>query len=156
VHVITGQFLGRIGNSGQSAHGPHLHIHMEKNNQPVVMRFAHGLTTPFAGGKASFDGPWKALDGEAMPKADILFWPPRKVGTYTFKGTPGHEFEALFMHMSNSGMMPEWVSCQSSGDTFGLSDQEAKTWQAVYTAQGFKRTSSYTCGSVNVAVWWKP
>ena len=170
VHVKTGQFLGRIGNTGQSAHGPHLHIHMEKDNKPVVMKFARGLTTSFAGGKASFDGPWKALDSEAMPKADILFWPPRSVGTYTFKGTPGQEFEALFKHLSNSGMMPDWVSCQNNGDTyeskwvpwkgvwylrFGLSDLEAKTWQATYTAQGFKRTSSYTCGSVNVAVWWK-
>lgn len=170
VHVTTGQFLGRIGNSGQSAQGPHLHIHMEKDDKPVVMKFARGLTTSFAGGKASFDGPWKALDSEAMPKADILFWPPRSVGTYTFKGTPGHEFEALFKHMSNSGMMPDWVSCQNNGDTyeskwvpwkgvwylrFGLSDLEAKTWQAAYTAQGFKRKSSYTCGSANVAVWWK-
>ena len=66
--------------------------------------------------------------------------------------------------------MPDWVSCQNNGDTydskwvpwkgqwymrFGLSDQEAMTWQTAYTAQGFKRTSSYTCGSVNVAVWWK-
>ena len=170
-HVTTGQFLGRIGNSGQSAHGPHLHIHMEKDNKPVVMKFARGLTTSFSGGNASFDGPWKSLDSEAMPKADILFWPPRSVGTYTFKGTPDHEFNALFKHMSNSGMMPEWVSCQNNGDIydskwipwkgvwymrFGLSDLEAKTLNATYTAQGFKRTSSYTCGSVNVAVWGKP
>jgi hypothetical protein len=169
-HVTTGQFLGRIGNSGQSEQGPHLHVHMEKDNQPVVMKFAHGLTTSFAGGKASFDGPWKALAGNAMPKADILFWPPRGAGTWTFKGTPDHEFQALFQHLADSGNMPEWVSCQSGGDTydskwvpwkgvwnlhFGMNALEAQTKNLLYTGQGYKRTSSYTCGSISVAVWWK-
>jgi hypothetical protein len=169
-HVNAGQFLGRIGNSGQSEYGPHLHVHMEKNNKPVIMRFAHGLTTSFEGRKASFKGPWKALDGNAMPNNDILFWPPRPAGTWTFKGTAGSEFQGLFQHLADSGDMPDWVSCKSNGDTydskwvpwkgvwylhFGMSSLEAQTQNTVYTAQGFKRTSSYTCGSVDVAVWWK-
>jgi len=170
VHIETGQLLGRIGNSGQSEQGPHLHVHMEKDDKPVVMRFAHGLTTSFAGHKASFSGPWKALDGNAMPKGDILFWPPRPVGTWNFKGTPGSEFQALFQHLSDSGEMPDWVSCQSNGDSydskwvpwkgvwylhFGMNSIEAQTRNLLYTNQGFKRTSSYSCGSVDVAVWRK-
>ena len=169
-HVSAGQFLGRIGNSGQSAQAPHLHLHMEKDNKPVIMRFAHGLTTSFAGGKASFAGPWKALDGDAMPKGDILLWPPRPAGSWTFKGTPGDEFQALFQYLSDSGNMPDWVTCKSNGDTydskwipwtgqwylhFGMSQVEASARNIVYTGQGFKRTSSFTCGSTDVAVWRK-
>lgn len=66
--------------------------------------------------------------------------------------------------------MPDWVSCQSNGDTydskwvpwkgvwnlhFGMNALDAQTKNLLYTSQGFKRTSSYTCGSVDVAVWWK-
>lgn len=169
-HITTGQFLGRVGNSGQSEQGPHLHVHMEKDNKPVVMKFARGLTTSFAGDNASFDGPWKALNGNALPNADILLWPPRVTGEWTFKGTPDNEFQGLFLHLADSGEMPEWVSCDSNGQIynskwvpwkgiwflhFGMSNGEAAAKHMTYTAQGFKRTSSYTCGSVNVAVWWK-
>lgn len=171
VHVTTGQLLGKIGNSGQSAQGPHLHIHMEKSDDPVVMKFAHGLTTSFKDGDASFEGPWKELDDDAMPKADILFWPPRPQGSWTFHGTPDTEFQALYQHMVDSREMPDWISCKSGGDTydskwipsngkkwamhFGMSDAEAKKKHAHYKGLGYVRTSSYTCGSVSVAVWRK-
>jgi hypothetical protein len=169
--VKTGDFLGRIGNSGQSASGPHLHVHMEKSDQPVVMKFDHGMTEPYDGGSATFDGPWKYLDGNAMPKKDVLVWPPRPRGTWHFKGTPDHEFQALYQHMVDSREMPDWISCQSGGDYyeskwiphdgrqwrmhFGMSDDEAKSKHKHYTGLGFTRTSSYTCGSKNVAVWMK-
>ncbi|HEY4588375.1 MAG TPA: hypothetical protein VII86_04070, partial [Thermoanaerobaculia bacterium] len=91
-------------------------------------------------------------------------------GSYTFKGTPNHEFQGLFDHLADSGERPDWVSCESGGAIynskwipskgawvmhFGMSDLEAATNQALFTSKGFERTSSYTCGSVNVAVWRK-
>ncbi len=169
-HVSEGQFLGLVGNSGASKGGPHLHVHMEKGGKPVVMKFSRGLTTSFTGGKASLNGPWAALTGKALPNADILFWPPRPVGTYTFNGTPGADYQAFFDHMSDSGMLPDIVTCKNNGATYnanwipakgewrshhGMNAATAAAKQALYTGQGFKRTSSYTCGSVTVAVWRK-
>ena len=55
--VVAGQFLGLVGNSGNST-GPHLHVHMEKGGFPVVMKFAHGSTTPYSNNTASVAGPW--------------------------------------------------------------------------------------------------
>jgi hypothetical protein len=37
----------------------------------------------------------------------------------------------------------------------GMSAPEATAKNLLYTSQGYKRTSSFTCGSVSVAVWWK-
>ena len=168
--VKAGQFLGRVGNSGASEGGPHLHVHMEKDGAPVVMTFRRGMTTPFVGGVGAFHGPWTPLKGTALPSAEILVWAPRPVGTYTFNGTPAAEFQSLFDHMADSGMMPELISCASNGATynttwipsegawlthFGMSADDAAAKHAAYTAQGYTRTSSFTCDSVSVAVWRK-
>lgn len=168
-YITPGQFLGRIGNSGQSSE-PHLHVHMEKNNKAVVMPFAHGLTQTFFGGAASLDGPWTRLAGKPLPLMDCLFWPRHPLVPQTFNGTPGHEYQALNDHMDDSGEMPDWISCTSDGETYsshwipakgqwrskwGMSDLEAKTTNAIFTSKGFKRTSSFTCGSISVAVWRK-
>lgn len=167
--VAAGQFLGRIGNSGASS-GPHLHVHMEKGGKPVVMNFDRGMTSPFTGGRAKFNGPWTKLSGKALPKGDILIWPTRPVGNYTFNGTPAAEYQSLFDHMSDSGMMPDIITCKNNGATYdtnwvpssgtwvayaGMSADEAASKHAALTAEGFKRTSSFTCGSVTVAVWRK-
>jgi hypothetical protein len=168
--VKAGQFLGRVGNSGASKGGPHLHVHMEKDGKPVVMTFERGMTTPFVNGIGHFNGPWTKLEGKALPKADILVWAPHPVGNYTFNGTPAAEYQSLFDHMSDSGMMPNLITCKSNGATYnatwipstgswlshhGMSAADATTRHATYTAQGYQRTSSFTCGSVSVAVWRK-
>ncbi|HWW28183.1 MAG TPA: M23 family metallopeptidase [Caulobacter sp.] len=168
--VKAGQFLGKVGNSGASGSGPHLHVHMEKDGKPVVMTFVHGLTTPNPEGKADPNGPWTPLNGKAMPKADILFWPPRPTGQYTFNGVQGAAYQSLFDHMVDSGQMPDVLTCKSNGATYnstwvpsqgawrshhGMSAAVAAAKHAAYTQQGFKRTSSFTCGSVSVAVWRK-
>ena len=181
--VKAGQFLGRIGNTGASEGGPHLHVHMERAGKPVVMKFARGMTTPFKWaplppktpwskltGAAEINGPWTKLSGKALPKGTILVWPPRPIGNYTFKGTPAAEYQSLFDHMSDSGMMPEIITCKGNGATydtnwipskgtwvcfFGMTAAEAASKHASLTAQGFKRTSSFTCGSETVAVWRK-
>lgn len=168
--VKAGQFLGRVGNSGASAQVPHLHVHMEKGGKPVVMKFDRGMTTPFTNGLGKFNGPWTKVAGKALPKADILVWAPRPIGTYTFKGTPAAEYQSLFDHMSDSGMMPDTITCKNNGASYdtnwvpsqgtwlsfaGMTADDAADKHATFTAQGFTRTSSFTCGSVTVAVWRK-
>jgi hypothetical protein len=169
--VKAGQFLGLIGNSGASSGGPHLHVHMEKDGVPVVMTFDRGMTTPFLNGiMGLFNGPWTRLNGKALPKANILVWAPHPIGNYTFNGTPAAEYQSLFDHMSDSGMMPDLITCKSNGATYNVTWIPSKgTWRshygmfaedaivkhATYTAQGYQRTSSFTCGSVSVAVWRK-
>lgn len=170
VRINAGQFLGRIGNSGASASGPHLHVHMEKNNQPVVMKFDRGLTTPFEGSKASLNGPWTPLAGQAFPQASVLFWPPRPAGNLTFNEIKSADYQRLSDHLVDSGMMPNLISCQSNGASYnstwvphqgqwasfhGMNAAQALAKNTLYTSQGYKRTSSYTCGAANVAVWRK-
>lgn len=169
-HINAGQMLGLVGNSGASKQGPHLHVHMEKNGLPVVMKLERGMTTPLTGGQASLSGPWTKLSGNAMPKATILLWPPHSIGNYTFNGTPDAEYQALFDHLTDSGEMPDLITCSSNGATYnstwipasgqfislaGMSATEAIVKNATFTSQGFTRTSSYTCGTANVAVWRK-
>ncbi|MBC7989192.1 MAG: M23 family metallopeptidase [Luteimonas sp.] len=166
--IAAGQMLGRIGNSGSSS-SPHLHVHMEKDGKPQKMLFTRGLTTSYAGDKASFNGPWSAVDG-VLPNAPVLVWAPRKPGSYTWKGTPDEEYQGLFDHMSDSGMIPKWISCAGNGSSYSAEWQPASgQWRshhgmtaaiaadkdALYAGQGFKRTSAYTCGSRQVAVWRK-
>lgn len=168
--VTTGQFLGKIGNSGASEGGPHLHVHMQKDGKPVPMTFAHGMTTPYVAGETTLEGPWTRLSGKMIPKGDVLLWPARPKGTYTFNGIDGGAYQGLAEHMYDSGVMPTLITCESNGASYnsnwvpsqgqwsthhGMSKAVAAEKNAFYTHQGFKRTSSYTCGSATVAVWRK-
>ncbi len=168
--IKTGQLLGLIGNSGSSKGGPHLHVHMEKDGNPVTMNFARGLTTSFEGGKASLDGPWAGLNGKKMPEESILFLPPRPQGNYTFNGSTPAEFQRLADHLHDSDEVANIVTCKSNGSSYnstwvpstgpwamhhGMSPAVAAEKHAYYTQKGYKRTSSYTCGNVSVAVWRK-
>ncbi|MBZ9753631.1 M23 family metallopeptidase [Deinococcus sp. HMF7604] len=167
--VNAGQFLGRVGNSGSST-APHLHVHLQTGGQPVPMTFEQGLTTPFTGGTASLNGPWTPLAGHTLPEASVLFWPPRPAGNLTFNGVNSADYQRLVEHLADSGMMPNLITCSSNGATYnstwvprqgqwasfhGLSTAQAAEKHASYIAQGYTRTSSYTCGSVTVAVWRK-
>lgn len=168
--VATGQKIGKIGNSGSSS-APHLHVHIqEANGAPSVMRFARGLTTPFPNYIASLDGPWTPLAGGALPKADILIWPPRPAGNVTWNGVDDSAFQRTFEHFVDSGMMPDTISCRNNGATYDstwvpaqgafiahhrMSAQEFSTKKATYQEQGWRVVSQYQCGLVFAAVWRK-
>ena len=168
--VEAGDPLGRAGNSGNSG-GPHFHTHMEKGGKPVVMTFKRGMTTSFDGDKGNIDGPWSPLAGKAMPNERILVWAPHKIGNYTFNGVLSANYQRMVDHLADSGMMPELISCKSNGATYdtswvpakgtwatfhGMSAAEAAAKHADYIGKGYKRTSTFTCGSKSVAVWRKP
>ena len=173
-HVTAGQKLGEIGNSGASSE-PHLHVHMELNGQPVAMPFERGMTTPMVEnnsilGTANIGGPWTRLAGGAMPQTSILLWPPRPMGNYTFKGTKNQDYQILFEHLSDSGLMPDLVSCEKNGLIYNstwipnkpqwahliaMNSAKANERNQWYTSQGYTRTSSYTCGNIQTAVWRK-
>jgi hypothetical protein len=167
--VVTGQRLGQIGNSGSSG-GPHLHVHMVKDGEPRSIMFERGMTTPFPNDIASLNGPWTRLTGKALPAARILVWAPRPIGNYTFNGVPSANYQRMVEHLLDSGMMPSLITCASNGSSYdskwvpakgkwasfhGMSAADAAAKHAYYTSQGYKRTSSYTCGTVSVAVWRK-
>jgi hypothetical protein len=167
--VTTGQKLGEIGNSGDSS-APHLHVHITRAGLAQPMRFKRGLTTPLNGDTASIDGPWTPLTGKEMPAARLLIWAPHRLGNYTFNGVPTANYQRMVEHLADSGLMPDIITCKSNGASYdsrwvpaagtwssfhGMSAQQAAAKHAELTAAGFKRTSSYTCGSVSVAVWRK-
>jgi hypothetical protein len=169
--VTAGQLLYHVGNSGNSSE-PHLHVHLvNASNAWQPMKFARGMTTPFNNGTASLNGPWTRLQGNALPMASILVWPPHPVGNWTYNGIDGPAYQRVFDHFVDSGMMLDTSSCKNNGATYdttwipakgywvshhGMSVADHAAKNALYTSQGYKQTSVYTCGSVMVAIWRKP
>ena len=169
--VSAGQLLYHVGNSGNSSE-PHLHAQVvDPTNTWQPMKFARGQTTSFAGNTASLNGPWARLQGKALPMATILVWPPHPVGNWTYNGIEGTAFQRVFDHFVDSGEMADTISCHNNGATYdstwipakgswiahhGMSIPDHALKNATYTAQGYKETSVYTCGSTMAAIWRKP
>jgi hypothetical protein len=117
--VKAGDFLGRAGNTGNST-GPHTHIHVQKLNAsgkwegtPIV--FERGLSTPWSDGKATLEG-WTSFSGKIIPKGEVLFWPPTRLGKeYARHGLPAEDLQRTFSHLANSGFAPEVLDCSSVG-----------------------------------------
>jgi len=168
--VTAGQQLGSIGNSGNSSE-PHLHVHMvDVNNKWQPMKFDRGQTTPFTNNTASLAGPWTALKGKALPSGPILIWPPHPIGNWTWNGISSADFQRLFDHFVDSGMMADTISCHNNGATYdttwvpakgmwvaraGMTIPEHDTWNTTYVGQGYKQTAVFTCGTRMAAVWRK-
>ncbi len=67
--IKTGDFLGRVGNSGRSD-GPHLHVHHQRNNQAAPINF-YGAWI-----KSTVDvDEWKYLNNEPLPDEGTVIWP---------------------------------------------------------------------------------
>ncbi|MBY8823830.1 M23 family metallopeptidase [Sphingomonas colocasiae] len=167
--IVAGQKLGVIGNSGDSS-GPHLHVHVVKNGVPQPMPFKRGMTNTLVNDAAEINGTWTPLAGKEMPLAPVLLWAPHRIGNYSFNGVASANYQRMVDHLADSGIMPDIVTCKANGATYdskwvpaqgkwatfhGMSAAEAAARHADYTKQGYKRTSSYTCGSASVAVWRK-
>lgn len=170
-NVTAGQLLFHVGNSGNSTE-PHLHVHIvDTSNNWQPMRFARGQTTPFDNNTASLNGPWTGLNGNALPMAKILIWPPYPIGFWTYNGIAASAYQAVFNHFADSGEMLDTVRCQNNGASYdttwipatgswishhgmSISDHAAKNLQ--YTQQGYRETWVWTCGTVMAAIWRKP
>ena len=169
--VTAGQLLFHAGNSGNSSE-PHLHVHIVNSmNTWQPMKFARGQTTPFDNDTASLNGPWTRLKGNALPMARILVWPPHPIGNWTHNGIEGPAYQRMFDHFVDSGVMADTVTCKDNGSSYnttwipakglwishhGMSASDFVVRNTLYTQQGYKVTSAYTCGSAMVAVWRKP
>jgi hypothetical protein len=169
VHITAGQYLGLAGNSGNST-GPHLHVHMAKNDAVYNMPFAHGSTTPFLNNSASPTGPWTMLKGNPLPTGPILIWAQHSTAYWNVNNIADERMQGWFNHMTDSGEMPETMACTDNGQIYNTSwvpsqgawyahfgmtaaDMAAKT--AAYQAQGFHVYKWWYCGSYRSAIYRK-
>lgn len=107
VSIAKGQYLGRVGNSGNST-APHLHIHLEKNSagQPIV--FNKGISSPVSDNNPY--GSWTSFAGNTIPDGSRLLWAPRTVGSqYVRHGFGSERFQGTFTHLADSGFKMSWL-----------------------------------------------
>ena len=106
--VKAGQFLGRIGNSGNSTN-PHTHLELRRAGSSelrgLVFRNAsvidHASFTP-----PGPNDPWVALSGEGLPKAAAVIWPAST--------TPGFRVPAAGIALGGSWANSFWISTSRS------------------------------------------
>jgi hypothetical protein len=128
VRVRAGDFLGRVGNSGESK-GPHLHVHVVKRGPDadsndndwvgVPLTFRRGLAQPTTSGKVDMDS-WTSFSGKTIPKGDTVFWPPTRLSPeYARHGFDDALMQRMWTHLSNSGFAPVVLDCYSvAGNVF--------------------------------------
>ena len=169
VRITKGQLLGLAGNSGNST-GPHVHVHMAKNNAVYDMPFDHGQTTPYANSSAAPNGPWTLLKGKVLPTGPILVWAPRSTGYWTVNNISSAAFQGWFNHMTDSGQMAENLPCTSGGAIYntdwvpskgswvaaaGMTATELANKTNTLALQGFYQYKWWYCDSIRSAIWRK-
>jgi len=112
--VKQGQFLGDVGNSGNSSE-PHLHIHVQTaGGDPVRLRF-RGVwvkSTELAGGIIDFPYRfWSYLDGDMLPLEPTAILPSysRGFAEIARHGVRTTDYQFIFEHIARSGYRPVWV-----------------------------------------------
>ena len=166
--IAKGQYLGLAGNSGNSS-GPHLHVHMFKDDAAFPMNFEHGQTTPFTDGTAPLSGPWTLLNGSTLPSGPILIWAPRSLGHW-YVNVAAANMQGWFNHMKDNGQMPETMACTNGGaiyntewvpakgawlSRFGMTANELASFTNTYAGLGYSQYKSWYCDSVRTAIWRK-
>ncbi len=166
--IAKGQYLGRVGNSGNSG-GPHLHVHMFKDDAAFPMKFERGQTTPFTNSSAPLSGPWTLLNGSTLPNGPILIWAPRSTGHW-YVNAAGATMQGWFNHMKDSGHMPEGLACSHGGAIyntewvpskgawlarFGMSATELANHTNTYAGLGYAQYKWWYCDAVRSAIWRK-
>lgn len=112
--IKVGQLLGKLGNAGNST-GPHLHIHRDKNGDPMQLRFRRGMASPYTGDASDLNN-WTRFAGEIIPPGPTLIWPPRRLGgEYTRFKFPESDFGRMFDHLADSGYWPASLDGYSVG-----------------------------------------
>jgi hypothetical protein len=161
--VTKGQFLGNVGNSGASEQFPHLHVHMEKTGTGWPMTFERGMTAAY--NNVTPSGPWTRLAGAELPKADILVWAPHTlVSKLPWDGITNADYQLMFDHFTDSGFLIGIATCAFADNTLtyhidwtpaagawlswaNMTDAEFAANKKSALAQGYKQTSSFTCGT---------
>lgn len=74
--VTKGQFLGLVGNSGESS-APHLHVHVTKNGvgMPLLFHEAFLIDRATLGSPPDFDAPFTAVNDQGLPWEKNIIWP---------------------------------------------------------------------------------
>ncbi len=113
--VEAGQFLMRVGNSGNSSE-PHLHIHkINDGGAAVRFNFRRGLFSMWTNGGADLNN-WNSYAGGPVPQGPLVFWPPRRLTSeYARHGYPNESYQRLFLHLGDSGFQLSWIDTYSVG-----------------------------------------
>ena len=102
--VKKGQFLGMVGNSGNSP-TTQLSISKHVNSQRSRLIFASGLAST-----NNDINKWYSFAGKSIPEGSVLIWPPRQLrAEYTRHQISEEKFKSLFLHLADSGYAPEWI-----------------------------------------------
>ena len=107
--VKRGQFLGVVGNAGQSTN-PHLHIHREKDGKSMPLAFTSFMARGVYSNK-DLSSTWKRLKRQALPPGPVAVAPNYSSGLKEISrhGLRSSDYQFVFDHVAGSGYRLEWI-----------------------------------------------